>query len=95
MKLSRDGKRFKKWLEQNFELGGCWPLGDELVKEFDHLVTLREMAQEARARGDDSLYLKLCNAIAKSSAAFIRLWRTSGLTTIELPPGVGNVNSRR
>ena len=95
MKLSRDGKRFKRWLEQHFELSGCWPLGDELIREYDHLVTLRAMAQEAQARGDDTLYLKLCNAIAKSSAAFIRLWRTSGLSTIELPAEIRNATNRR
>jgi len=95
MKLTRDGRRFKRWLEQHFELSGCWPLADELIREFDHLVTLRTMAQEAQARADGALYLKLCNAIAKSSAAFVRLWRTSGLNTLELPGEIRNQPNRR
>jgi hypothetical protein len=94
-KLTRDGRKFRKWLTDHFETGGCAPLADELVHEFDHLATLRRMADEARAAGDAQTYLKLCNAIAKSTGSFARYWRLAGLSTIELPAEIRNATTRR
>jgi hypothetical protein len=68
-----------------FEVRGCEPLAEELVREYDHLVTLRALAAQAREAGDHALYLRLCSAISKANASFIRTWKCAGLAGVELP----------
>jgi hypothetical protein len=90
LRLTPAGRRFRKWLLDYFEVRGCEPLAEELVREYDHLVTLRALAAQAREAGDHSLFLKTCAALSKSSASFVRLWKAAGLSTLELPAEIRN-----
>jgi hypothetical protein len=90
MALTREAQRFRKWLSDHFETAGCQPLADELVNEFDNLVTLRRLAAEASAAGDTQTYLRVCSALSKATASFVRYWKAAGLSTLELPAEIRN-----
>ena len=94
-KLTPEAKRFRKWLHEHFETAGCQPLADELVREFDHLATLRRMADEARASADTQTYLRVCSALSKATASFVRYWKAAGLSTLELPSEIRSATNRR
>jgi hypothetical protein len=94
-RLTPAARRFRTWLTAHFETAGCQPLADELIREYDHLVTLRQLAAEARDRGDSALYLRYCSALSKAGASFIRIWKCAGLAGVELPAEIRHSANRR